>query len=66
MALDWSKIGANGNEPLLRPRDIYAALPHRPWPYLRQEQGEVLEKWYLRKDIGNHRNHNLPNASLIC
>jgi hypothetical protein len=50
MALDWSKIGASGHEPLLRPRDIYAALPHRPWPYLRQEQGEVLEKWYLRKD----------------
>jgi hypothetical protein len=27
-----------------------AVAAHRPWPYLRQEQGEVLEKWYLRKD----------------
>ncbi|WP_412538627.1 DEAD/DEAH box helicase [Longispora sp. K20-0274] len=34
---------------MLRPRDIYAALPKRPWPYLRHEQGEVLEKWYERR-----------------
>lgn len=50
VTLDWSKIGAGATEPLLRPRDIYAALASRPWPYLRQEQGEVLEKWYARKD----------------
>ncbi|MFI7633917.1 DEAD/DEAH box helicase [Nonomuraea sp. NPDC049400] len=50
MPLDWSRIGTADHEPLLRPRDIYAALPHRPWPYLRQEQGEVLEKWYVRRD----------------
>src|SRR5689334_4928259 len=46
MALDWSRIGAGAHEPLVRPRDIFAALPSRPWPYLRQEQGEVLEKWF--------------------
>jgi hypothetical protein len=50
MPLDWSRIGNQAAEPLLRPRDIYAALPQRPWPYLRQEQGEVLEKWFARKD----------------
>lgn len=50
MVLDWSRIGAGDQEPLLRPREIYAALPSRPWPYLRQEQGEVLEGWFLRKD----------------
>lgn len=50
MPLDWSRVGTRNREPLLRPRDIFTALPHRPWPYLRQEQGEVLEKWYARKD----------------
>ncbi|WP_200215620.1 DEAD/DEAH box helicase [Micromonospora coerulea] len=50
MPLDWSRIGKGSREPLLRPRDIFAALPNRPWPYLRQEQGEVLEKWFARKD----------------
>ncbi|MGQ5593948.1 DEAD/DEAH box helicase [Streptomyces sp. ESR1.13] len=50
MVLDWSKIGAGDQEPLLRPREIYAALPSKPWAYLRQEQGEVLEGWFRRKD----------------
>ncbi|WP_230687067.1 DEAD/DEAH box helicase [Catellatospora vulcania] len=46
MPLDLSRIGADREEALLRPREIYTALPHRPWPYLRQEQGEVLDKWF--------------------
>jgi hypothetical protein len=50
MPLDWSRIGTGDREPLLRPRDIFAALPNRPWPYLRQEQGEVLETWFGRRD----------------
>jgi hypothetical protein len=50
MPLDWSQVGTKDHEPLLRPRDIFAALPSRPWPYLRQEQGEVLEKWFARRD----------------
>lgn len=50
MVLDWSRIGGGDQEPLLRPREIYAALANRPWPYLRQEQGEVLEAWFRRKD----------------
>jgi hypothetical protein len=48
--LNWDRVGAGNQEPLLRPRDIFAALPSRPWPYLRQEQGEVLEKWFARRD----------------
>jgi hypothetical protein len=27
-------------------RDIYAGLANRPWPYLRHEQGEVLDEWF--------------------
>ncbi|WP_174190056.1 DEAD/DEAH box helicase family protein [Nocardia barduliensis] len=50
MALDWSSIGAKSSAPLVRPRDIFNALPKRPWSYLRQEQGEVLEKWYTERD----------------
>ena len=50
MGLDWDRVGTGDRAPLLRPRDIYAALPAKPWPYLRQEQGEVLEKWFERRD----------------
>jgi hypothetical protein len=35
-----------GGETLLRPRDIYAGLATRPWPYLRHEQGEILDEWF--------------------
>lgn len=49
MTLDWNKIGSSSQQSLLRPRDIFAALPNKPWPYLRQEQGEALEGWYLRR-----------------
>src|SRR5258706_13235231 len=48
--LEWNRVGTRNLEPLLRPRDIFAALPNRPWPYLRQEQGEVLEKWFDRRE----------------
>lgn len=50
MPLNWDDIGSGTREPLIRPRDIYASLPNRPWPYLRQEQGEVLERWFTRRD----------------
>ncbi|MFI1415700.1 DEAD/DEAH box helicase family protein [Streptomyces sp. NPDC020707] len=46
MALDWDRIGTGDSEALLRPRDIYAGLASRPWPYLRHEQGEVLDQWF--------------------
>lgn len=50
VSLDWSRIGSSSSERLLRPRDIFAALPNKPWSYLRQEQGEALEGWFVRKD----------------
>jgi hypothetical protein len=50
MPLNWDLIGAGDSEALLRPRDIYAGLASRPWPYLRHEQGEVLDKWFDRRD----------------
>ncbi|MFD3590042.1 DEAD/DEAH box helicase [Streptomyces sp. NPDC058683] len=46
MALDWDRIGTGDSEAILRPRDIYAGLANRPWPYLRHEQGEVLDEWF--------------------
>ncbi|MGA5819890.1 DEAD/DEAH box helicase [Kitasatospora sp. NPDC094028] len=49
MPLDWSRVGAGNNAPLVRPREIFAALSKRPWPYLRHEQGEVLERWFERR-----------------
>ncbi|MFI9835249.1 DEAD/DEAH box helicase family protein [Streptomyces sp. NPDC051913] len=50
MALNWDQIGTGDSEALLRPRDIYAGLASRPWPYLRHEQGEVLDKWFERRE----------------
>lgn len=50
MPLGWSRVGAGNNKPLLRPRDVYAALPNRPWSYLRHEQGEVSDTWFARRD----------------
>jgi hypothetical protein len=49
MPLNWDLIGTGDSEALLRPRDIYAGLASRPWPYLRHEQGEVLDKWFDRR-----------------
>ncbi|MBN6040040.1 DEAD/DEAH box helicase [Amycolatopsis sp. 195334CR] len=50
MPLDWNRIGSTGQQLLVQPRDIFAALPNKPFSYLRQEQGEVLEGWFARKD----------------
>lgn len=50
MPLDWSRIGTGNQQPLLRPRDIFNALPARKWTYLRQEQGEILESWFKRRE----------------
>jgi hypothetical protein len=30
MSLDWGQIGAGHREPLVRPREIFSALPKRP------------------------------------
>lgn len=50
MAIDLSKIGTSTPQVLIEPRDIYAALPKKQWPYLRLEQGEVLEAWFERRN----------------
>jgi hypothetical protein len=50
MPIDLSKLKAVGAPRLTNPRDIYTALPHRPWSYLRLEQGEVLEGWFNRRE----------------
>lgn len=50
MAIDFSRLSVGAEKLLIEPRDIYAALPQRPWPYLRHEQGEVLERWFKRRD----------------
>lgn len=47
--IDLSRVSAAPGAPLIEPRDIYAALGKRPWPYLRLEQGEVLERWFERR-----------------
>lgn len=53
MTLDWNRIGSSSPQLLLRPRDIFAALPNKPWSYLRQEQGEALEGWFARRSDGD-------------
>ncbi|MBG0741834.1 DEAD/DEAH box helicase family protein [Paeniglutamicibacter antarcticus] len=46
MAIDLGKLVPVAAAPLLVPRDIFDALPDKPWSRLRLEQGEVLQKWY--------------------
>ncbi|MEV3961592.1 DEAD/DEAH box helicase [Nocardia sp. NPDC050193] len=50
MPLDLKRINPGGGSRLINPRDIFAALPDKPWPRLRPEQGEVLKQWYTRRD----------------
>ncbi|MFC4588614.1 DEAD/DEAH box helicase [Sphaerisporangium corydalis] len=49
MPLDLSRLGVSKGQALTVPRDIFAALPSKPWPRLRLEQGEVLKAWYDRR-----------------
>lgn len=46
MPVDLTRIGSGRTKRRIEPREIYAALPNRPWPYLRLEQGEVLKRWF--------------------
>lgn len=50
MPINWDKINADNSAKLLQPRDIFTALPHKPWSRLRPEQGEVLKQWFDRRD----------------
>ncbi len=50
MPIDTNSLLGGGGSSLVDPRDIFSALPSRPWPYLRLEQGEVLQKWFERRN----------------
>lgn len=49
MPLNLKQINMGKRDALTNPRDIFAALPDKPWHRLRQEQGEVLKEWHLRR-----------------
>lgn len=46
MAIDLSRLGHGRRTANLFPRDIFDALPNKPWPRLRPEQSEVLRSWF--------------------
>lgn len=50
MPLNLKGINPGKGSQLTAPRDIFAALPDRPWPRLRPEQVEVLEQWHKRRN----------------
>lgn len=50
MPINLKTVKAGKGTKLREPRDIFAALPDKPWPRLRPEQGEVLKTWYERRD----------------
>ncbi|HMM94029.1 DEAD/DEAH box helicase [Phycicoccus sp.] len=47
--LDLKALKRSEGEPLIEPRDIFAALGGRPWPRLRVEQDQVLKSWFARR-----------------
>ncbi|PZT91584.1 MAG: hypothetical protein DI630_29345 [Gordonia sp. (in: high G+C Gram-positive bacteria)] len=50
MPINLKKINPGKSSHLLQPRDIFAAIPDKPWPRLRPEQGEVLKTWFERRN----------------
>lgn len=49
MPLNLRALGRPSDQPLIEPRDIFAALGNRPWPRLRVEQDQVLKAWHHRR-----------------
>lgn len=49
MPLDLSAINPRPGKALIEPRDIFASLGTKPWPRLRVEQDQVLQKWFERR-----------------
>lgn len=49
MPIDLKSLGNRTGAPVTNPRDIFDALPNKPWPRLRLEQGEVLKVWHDQK-----------------
>jgi hypothetical protein len=50
MPISLKNINAGKASKLLEPRDIFAALPEKPFSRLRPEQGEVLKEWFERRN----------------
>ncbi|NYF16032.1 hypothetical protein HDC37_000846 [Microbacterium sp. AK009] len=46
MSIDLSRLGGGRRTVKLFPRDIFDALPSKPWSRLRPEQSEVLKSWF--------------------
>ena len=51
MPVDFGKLAAGEQAPLISPRDIFAALPARAagFGYLRDVQGQVSDAWLKRR-----------------
>jgi len=49
LPINFDRLGANKRDTATVPRDIFAAIPNKPWPRLRLEQGEVLKAWFARR-----------------
>lgn len=50
MPLDLKALGRPSDQPLIEPRDIFAALGGKPWPRLRVEQDQVLKAWHQHRN----------------
>jgi superfamily II DNA or RNA helicase len=51
MEIDFSKLTTGSvADTSTEPSQIFAALPNNRYPYLRDVQGQVLERWYGRRD----------------
>jgi hypothetical protein len=56
MPIDYSRLqGASAGGPLIEPRQIFASLPldRARYPYMRDVQGETLERWFDRRHEGD-------------
>ncbi len=50
MALDLSTLRKSRESKKIHPRDIFTSLPRKPFSRLRLEQGEVLQRWFDRRN----------------
>lgn len=53
MPIDLKNINAGRASTLLEPRDIFSALPEKPFSRLRPEQAEVLKEWFKRREASD-------------
>jgi len=51
MQIDFdSLVSGDSIDALVEPRKIFATLPNKQYPYLRDVQSEVLDRWFARRD----------------